>query len=190
MPTRPHALFVGVFERYKGIDVLFEAWPAVAEALPEAHLTLIGGGSQWSAWRERAQGDATFRDVEIFAPVPRSELIERLDGATCLVLPSRSEGLARIVLEAMARARPIVASRVGGIEEVLSDRSNGRIVECEDAEGLAKALIDVLGDRDEATRMGAESRRRVQARDPLREYEAGMERMAAWITQCGNFERG
>ncbi len=190
LPTRPHALFVGVFERYKGIDVLFEAWPAVAEALPGAHLTLIGGGSQWSAWREHAQGDATFRDVEIFAPVPRSELIERLDGATCLVLPSRSEGLARIVLEAMARARPIVASRVGGIEEVVSDRSNGRIVECEDAEGLAKALIDVLGDRDEATRMGAESRRRVQARDPLREYEAGMARMATWITQRGIFEAG
>jgi len=53
--------------------------------------------------------------------------------------------------------------------------------------GLAKALIDVLGDRDEATRMGTESRRRVEARDPLQEYEDGIERMAAWITERGNF---
>ena len=75
----------------------------------------------------------------------------------------------------------MVASRVGGIEELIEDGVNGRLVDAEDAAGLAAALVDVLGDRRRAAAMGAESRRRVLARDPLAEYEAGIARLADWI---------
>ena len=72
---------------------------------------------------------------------------------------------------------------MGGIDEVVEDKVNGRVVEVEDAVALAEALIDVLGDRDRAAAMGEESRRRVLVRDPLAEYDAGMGRLAGWIRQ-------
>ena len=77
--------------------------------------------------------------------------------------------------------RPVVASRVGGIVELVVDGRNGRLVAAEDPTALAEALVDVLSDRTRAEAMGTESRRRAVARDPLREYEAGIERMADWI---------
>jgi phosphatidylinositol alpha-1,6-mannosyltransferase len=181
LPPEPTALFAGVLERYKAVDVLLDAWPEVVRVLPRAKLTIVGGGKQESTLRARIQHAGLAESVTMIRPVPRAELRRMLDNASCLVLPSRSEGLARIVIEAMARGRPVVASRVGGIEELVDDGVNGRLVGAEDAPALAKALLDVLEDPARAERMGEESRRRASARDPLGEYEAGIARMASWI---------
>jgi glycosyltransferase involved in cell wall biosynthesis len=174
-------LFVGVLERYKAVDVLLDAWPKVLIDVPDAQLTIVGDGGQREELHERVRDEGLGSSIRFLAPMPRSELRERLDESSCLVLQSRSEGLARIVLETMARGRPIVASRVGGIEEVLEDGENGRLVPSEDADALAAALIDVLSDPARAKRMGDESLRRALERDPLAEYTAGIERFAAWI---------
>jgi len=181
MPDAANALFVGVLENYKAVDVLLDAWPLVLRQLPAARLTMVGGGSLRDSLAARIRDDGLETSVTMMAPVPRSELVALMDGSSCLVLPSRSEGLARIVLEVMARARPVVASRVGGIEEVLEDGVDGRLVEMEDVEGLAAALVDVLGDPGRAAAMGAAARDRILERDPLAEYEAGMARLADWV---------
>jgi glycosyltransferase involved in cell wall biosynthesis len=183
MPDAPIALFVGVLENYKAVDVLLDAWPHVLRELPGARLTMVGAGSLRDVLATRIRDDGLAGSVTMLAPVPRSELVALTDHSSCLVLPSRSEGLARIVLEVMARARPVVASRVGGIEEVLEDGVDGRLVEAEDVEGLAGALVEVLGDRERAAAMGDAARRRILERDPLAEYEAGMARLADWIRQ-------
>ena len=70
-----------------------------------------------------------------------------MDAATCLVLPSRSEGLGRVILESFARGRSVVASRVGGVADVVEDGETGFLVEVGDAEALADALTRVLSDR-------------------------------------------
>ncbi len=181
LPTTPHALFVGVLEPHKGLDVLLDAWPEVLRAVPGARLTIVGAGSLESEMMRRLADHEVGRTVRMLAPMSRPELRCLVDEASCLVLPSRSEGLGRVLIEAMARARPIVASRVGGIVELVVDGSTGRLVAAEDRLALAEALIEVLSDRTRAESMGAESRRRAIARDPLREYESGIERMAEWI---------
>ena len=183
LPESPAALFVGVLEAYKAVDVLLDAWPSVLRELPDARLTMVGGGSLRGELESRLRAEGLDASVTMLAPVDRSELVALMDDSSCLVLPSRSEGLARIVLEAMARARAVVASRVGGIDEVVEDDVNGRVVEAEDAVALTAALVDVLGDRDRAAAMGEESRRRMIERDPLGEYDAGMARLADWIRQ-------
>ena len=84
----------------------------------------------------------------------------RLDGSTCLVLPSRSEGLGLVVIESFARGRCVVASRVGGIADVVEDGVQGVLVEPGDVDALADALARVLSDRALAERLGAAARGR------------------------------
>ena len=181
LPERPVAVFVGVHERYKAVDVLVDAWGDVVAALPDAELHMVGRGSMTDQLKELVDAKGLGSSVRFVDPMPRADLARYLDGATCLVLPSRSEGLARIVFEAMARARPVVASRVGGITECIQDGVNGELVPCEDVLALADALIRVLGDRERATSMGERARQVALARDPLAEYRGGIDRLADWV---------
>jgi glycosyltransferase involved in cell wall biosynthesis len=89
------------------------------------------------------------------------EVADALDAATALVLPSRSEGLGRVVVEAFCRGRGVVGSRVGGIPDIVKDGRTGILVAPDDAAALADALGRVLSDRALAERLGAEGRREV-----------------------------
>ena len=180
-PDTPHVVFVGVLERHKAPDVLLDAWSAVVQAVPGARLTIVGVGHLEDGIRAKVREQRLEGSVELLAPMARRELRSLFDRSSCLVLPSRSEGLGRVVLEAMARGRPVVASRVGGIVELVEDGCNGRLVEPGDARSLGEALIATIRDRRVARAMGDESRRRAIARDPLNDYESGIQRTADWI---------
>ena len=180
-PEQPEVLFAGALERHKALDVLLDAWVDVVREIPGARLTIAGTGSLADVLQRRVERDGLAGCVAFLGSVPRGELRILLDRSSCLVLPSRSEGLGRVVLEAMARARPVVASRVGGVVELVEDGRTGYLVGPDDAPDFARAIIDVLSDRERAKRFGLEGRRRAVERDPLREYEAGVSRLAAWI---------
>ena len=79
-----------------------------------------------------------------------------------LALPSRSEGLGRVVVEAFCRGRGVVGSRVGGIPDIVDDGVSGILVTPGDASALADALVDVLTDRALAERLGAAAHVAVQ----------------------------
>jgi glycosyltransferase involved in cell wall biosynthesis len=153
LPERPAALFVGVLERYKNVDGLAEAWRRAATQVPQAQLRLVGSGTmrplveelvaelpEQTSWTER---------------LTQSEVSSALDESTLLVLPSRSEGMGRVIVEAFCRGRPLVASRVGGIPDLVEDGVNGLLVEPGDTEALAAALVRLLTDRTLAERLGA-----------------------------------
>lgn len=180
-PDRPIAVFVGVLEPYKAVDVLLDSWVAVVRRVEGAELRLVGAGPQDAWLRSRAAELGIDASVSFVGRVPRTEVATQIDDATCLVLPSRSEGLPRIVVEALSRSRPVVASTVGGMAELIEDDVTGRLVPSEDVHALVEALVDVLGDRTHADEMGAEGRSRMLARDPLREYEQGIEDLAGWV---------
>jgi len=183
LPERPQALFVGVLERYKNPEVLLDAWRIVTATLPEATLAMVGEGGLDAALRDQASRLGLDDSVTFVGQVPHEEVAGLLDSSTCLVLPSRSEGLPRVALEAMSRGRPIVGSTGGGIPDAVDDGVNGRLVPAGDAAALAQALIDVLSDTPRAAAMGEAGRRRVEAWDPAGEFEAGVERLAVWATQ-------
>src|SRR5439155_9845456 len=152
LAERPVALFVGVLERYKAIDVLAEAWRLAAPRVPEATLHIVGRG---------ALGDVVERLVADLPgqtrwteSLPTPEVAMALDEATVLVLPSRSEGMGRVIVEAFCRGRGVVGSRVGGIPDLVEDGANGLLVEPGDVEGLADALRRVLTDRALAEGLG------------------------------------
>ena len=160
LPDTPRALFVGVLERYKAVDVLADAWRRVAASLPDAVLQVVGQGTL-APVAERLVEELPGR-VEWTPSLSAEEVAAALDASTLLVLPSRSEGMGRVVIEAACRGRAVVGSRVGGIPDVVTDGETGLLMPPGDTGALAEALTRVLQDRALAERLGAEGRRRVE----------------------------
>ena len=93
----------------------------------------------------------------------RDDVAALLAALDVFVLPSRSEGLPFALLEAMAMERPVVATAVNGVPEIVEDGVTGLLVERDDGEGLARAVLGTLSDAERARAMGRAGRRRVQA---------------------------
>ena len=153
LPERPAALFVGVLERYKNITGLAEAWRRAAPQVPEASLRLVGSGRE-TAVIERLVADLPGR-TEWTPRLPAAEVARALDESSLLVLPSFSEGLPRVAMEAFARGRPVIGARAGGIPDIVEDGVNGVLVDPHDAGSIAAGLVRVLGDRSELERLAA-----------------------------------
>jgi glycosyltransferase involved in cell wall biosynthesis len=156
LPERPAALFVGVLERYKNVDGLVAAWRRAAERVPEAMLHIVGRGRETQMVAELVAEfprQTTYR-THLTAP----EVAAALDESWALVLPSRSEGLPRVVMEAFCRGRGVIGSRAGGIPDLVAHEGNGLLVGVEDTDALADALVRVLSDRPLAERLGAAAR--------------------------------
>jgi glycosyltransferase involved in cell wall biosynthesis len=160
LPERPVALFVGVLERYKAVDVLADAWRLAAPRLPDALLHVIGRGALTEV-PERLVAELPGR-MRWTKSLTTPEVAQALDDATILVLPSRSEGLGRVVVEAFCRGRGVVGSRVGGIPDLVQDGTSGVLVPPGDAHALADALVRTLSDRAYAERLGAAAHEAVQ----------------------------
>ena len=152
LPEDPAVLFVGVLERYKGVDVLAEAWPKVEARLPEATLHVVGEGPQ------ELPGGRVRWDQRL-AP---HDVARALDRASLLVLPSRSEGLPRIVIEAFCRGRAVVATRAGGTPDIVEDGVSGLLVPPEDPDALTDAVTRCLEDRVLLARLSAGARASAQ----------------------------
>lgn len=145
-------LYVGRLEKAKGLIELCEAFERIQQS-PErrgpVHLVLVGEGPlrpEIAAVAERYH--ATGKGQIILAGgKPLADVARYLGAADLLTLPSYSEGTPNVVLEALASGRPVVATRVGGIPDVIADRKTGILVPPKDAEALAQGLLEALGRR-------------------------------------------
>jgi glycosyltransferase involved in cell wall biosynthesis len=160
LPQQPSVLFVGVLEHYKGIHELAAAWRLVARRVPDARLRIVGRGAQRRVVERLVQDLPA--SAEWTAHLPGPDVAAALDAATALALPSRSEGLGRVVVEALCRGRAVVATRVGGITDLVEDGVNGVLVPPRDPAALADALVRVLGDPALAHSLGAAGRASVE----------------------------
>jgi glycosyltransferase involved in cell wall biosynthesis len=153
LPDEPVALFVGVLEPYKNVDGLAAAWRLVRPRLPGARLRLVGSGTRTDIARALVEEGGVTWDERLTT----DEVAAALDAASLLVLPSRSEGMGRVVIEAHLRGRPVVGSAVGGIRDLVADGTDGVLVS-PDPSDLADALVSVLGDRERLERLAAGAR--------------------------------
>jgi glycosyltransferase involved in cell wall biosynthesis len=172
LPESPSAVFVGVLERTKGIDTLLAAWKLAEPRVPAASLHVVGSGSL-RPLVERAE--------VVWSPrLEPHEVAEAMDAAWVVVLPSRSEGLPRVALEACCRGRAVIGGSRAGIPDVVHHEQNGLLVDPDDAAGLAAALVRILEDRALAERLGAEARRTGEAWGVTpREYAAKITALVA-----------
>ena len=143
----PGASIVGVVGRLeleKGHPTLLEAWPMVLEAVPGAYLLIVGEGSRHDALRQIAREQGIERHV-IFTG-RRDDIPAVTAALDVAVLPSYREAQGLTILEAMAMSRPVVASNVGGIPEMVEDGVTGLLVPPHDPPALAAAIGRLLLD--------------------------------------------
>jgi glycosyltransferase involved in cell wall biosynthesis len=149
LPDQPLVLFIGVLEPYKNIDGLAEAWRL---ARPQAELRIVGKGTRTDVVASLVRdGLATWQPE-----LSTEEIVRALDEASALILPSRSEGMGRVVIEAQLRGRPVLGANVGGIPDLVTDGLNGKLFAPE-PRAIAEAL-EVLDDPAELARLAANAR--------------------------------
>jgi len=100
-------------------------------------------------------------DKNVFTLGEREDIIDILNGTDIFVLTSRTEGLPNVIMEAMAAGRPVVATEVGGVPELVGDGKTGYLVPSNDTEKLSQAVIRLLKDQKMAKRMGERGRERI-----------------------------
>jgi glycosyltransferase involved in cell wall biosynthesis len=159
-PETPLVLCVGRFTPQKGQDVLLEAAALARECEPRLVLLLAGNGPRRGDLARRAAQLGIAGAVRFLGH--HRDVPALLGCADVLAQPSRFEGHPLTVLEAMAAALPIVVADVIGCNETVVHGKSGLIVPPEDPSALAEALLQLLGDRSYAARLGMAARRRAE----------------------------
>lgn len=180
--TRPVTLVnVGRFSEQKGQMLLIEAMAEVQRRGVEVRLELVGDG-EMRRTIERAIAQAGLGHcVTLTGWLDEAGVRRAIDAAHGLVLPSFAEGLPMVVMEALVAARPVIATWVAGIPELMQDQRTGWLVPAGDAMALAEAITDLATSTDEKLRrMGTTGRARVLMRHNI-DVEAG--KLAALFTQ-------
>ena len=153
----PVAVAIGRLEPEKGHPTLIEAWPLVHHHFPEARLLIAGEGSE----RDRLEGLAAAHlrselccDSVAFLG-RRDDIPAVLAAADVVAMPSYREAQGIAILEALAAERPVVASNVGGIPEMITDGVTGTLVPSHDPSALAAAIIELFTHPDRAAKLAA-----------------------------------
>jgi glycosyltransferase involved in cell wall biosynthesis len=158
-------LYVGVLTPLKGVHHLVNAFAVVAEDWPRAQLSIIGKdeNKRYAADLSEQVNNLGLKDrVRFMGAMSQSELAYWMANSSVLVLPSTSEGLGRVIIEAMATGTPVIGSRVGGIPELVEDGVSGFLVPTGDEIALAERLRWILTNPDNAGAMGERGRRFVE----------------------------
>jgi glycosyltransferase involved in cell wall biosynthesis len=167
--------FVGRLIPRKAADVLLRALPLVRRAAPAAHLRLVGPRDDPGYATElellgRAAGPPGA--VTFVGARHGASLRAEYAAAAVVALPSREENAPIAIAEAMAVGRPVVATRVGGVADLVADGTTGRLCAPDDVGGLAAALVDVLADGPRRLQMGLAARTSARCRFDLEQVAA------------------
>ena len=164
----PLLLCVAAFKPYKGLPVLIDACARLESAGVDFRCEIIGDGPQRRQIEELIGAKKLNEHVHLLGNLPQHEVAERMRSTTALVLPSvvapdgQMEGVPVALMEAMAAQRPVVASALSGIPELVEHERTGVLVEPGNAAALAEAIRQILADRARAAEMGRRGRERVR----------------------------
>jgi len=158
LPFDRYCLFVGSLEPRKSPDLLLRALVDITELC----CVFVGGGVLSARLQRAAERSGLSARVHFTGPLPPSEVARFYRDADFLVLPSVSEGSPLVVLEAMARGTPVIASRIAGIPALIDDWKTGFLVKPGDLGQLSMALRFLAGDAVLRQRMSGICRKRVQ----------------------------
>ena len=178
----PHLLCVCRLLRCKGIDVALRALSLLLPRFPSLRLLVAGDGPARAELEDQAALLGLENAFSLIGLVSPTDIPGLMSRASLVVVPSRDEeGFGLVALEAAFAERPAIASRVGGLPEVVLDGETGLTVPAEDPEALAEAIVSLLRDRSRAAALGAAARARAlkdfSASRVADEYETLYERL-------------
>jgi len=154
-------VFIGSLEERKGIKYLLKAFPLIKASVPDVKLLIVGKTLPGQkAYLNMLKGIAMDRNI-VFAGT-RPDVYDIIAACDMLAVPSLSEAFGRTVIEAMACGKPVIASNVGGIPEIIDDGKTGILVPPKDEKALASAVIRLFTDKALADSMGTAGRIRAE----------------------------
>ena len=147
----PYILLLGAPWYLKGADILIKAFNQIRPDFPDVQLKIMGHYPDRQELETLTRGDER---IEILPARHHRETLQIISRAAVLVLPSRSEGMGRVLIEAMAAGVPVIGSNVGGIPTVIHDGENGFLFPVEDSGALEQHLRRLLSDPELRARLG------------------------------------
>ncbi len=158
-------LFVGRLSEEKGIETIVRA----AKLIPDVTFKIVGRGPQMERLHRLAEG---LTNVEFLGFRMGEELAQLYRGATAVLLPSRvHENFPLAALESMAAGKPVIASHVGGVPEIVEDRINGLLVNPSDLHGWAEAIMRLAYDEELRLSMARAARSTIEHRFRLDDHD-------------------
>jgi glycosyltransferase involved in cell wall biosynthesis len=156
-------LFVGRLVPYKGLRVLFRAFRYVKKRIPKVRLSIVGSGPEYANLTQLSHELGLTDIIRFHSVLSQEELRDAYSACDLFVLPSRSrsEAFGIVLLEAMARGKPVVATHVGGIPYVVNDKETGILVPPYDPKPLADAICLLLKNPELREKMGQAAREHV-----------------------------
>jgi glycosyltransferase involved in cell wall biosynthesis len=143
-PTRPRTvLFWGRVSPYKGVEYLIEAGKMACQQLPDLKI-MIAGKPNYAIDLEAVKQDSTFEVVDRF--ISNEELVAFIERAALIVCPYTDATQSGVIMTAYAFYKPVLATRVGGLPEVVKEGETGELVPPRDAQALASAIVSLLSD--------------------------------------------
>lgn len=161
----------------KGHNVFLDAAQKVSKKFPDIKFVMVGSDVYKMGWKKYFEGYAQAIGLKdrVYFLGERDDVLSIMSSLYLHVLPSLNEGCPMVLLEAMSRKIPNIASRIRSIEEIIDDRISGVLFEPSNSDSLAKAIIFLLNNPDEAQRIGLEGRRRLEgkftAKDMAYQYD-------------------
>jgi glycosyltransferase involved in cell wall biosynthesis len=153
-------LFVGRLIWRKGAKFIIDAMPQILAEYPDAKLFLVGHGEQEKILKKHVNELRIENSVFFLGKISDEELFHLYQETNVYVQPSLYEPLGIAIMEAMSMGKPVVASRTGGIQELIKGGEEGILVEPGNSLQLGKAILDVFSDSSFGKKMGDNARRR------------------------------
>ncbi len=160
-------LFVGFPFKLKGVDVLINAFKKVVPRYPDWKLKILGW---YPNPHELYSAIGAHPQIYHHPPVHYEEMIEHIGTCAILVLPSRTEAMGRVLVEAMAAEKPRIGSKVDGIPTVINDGIDGFLFESGNVDDLAQKLDKLMGNQDLRRQMGLAGKERIAKEFTKEEY--------------------
>tara|TARA_Y100000310_G_scaffold343301_1_gene450260 strand:- start:9858 stop:11858 length:2001 start_codon:yes stop_codon:yes gene_type:complete len=159
--TNPTIIFAGALAPIKGVEYLIDAFNKIIKHCPQAKLLIVGKEEDQkyvAGLKQQIRNYNLDNNIEFVGEVPQQQLADMFSSSNVFVLPSLSEGLGRVVFEAMAAGLPVVGSRVGGVPDLIDDGITGWLVEPRDVNGLTEKILRLITNSAEAKAMGERGR--------------------------------
>ena len=143
-------MFIGGPWYLKGVDVLINAFKIFSRVHPEYALKIYGFSDNKHYFEKQING---FNNIELHGPILYKQVISMMSKCSIFVLPSRTEAMGCVMIEAMASKKPVIASNIDGIPSYLIDGYNGLLFQSEDIHGLANKMIYLADNKDYALKL-------------------------------------
>lgn len=180
LQNKRNVLFVGRLSEDKGASVLIDAAVMLREQYPDMHVDIVGGGKQLKALRKKVEEIGAAGNITVWGHRSAADIAKFYEDASMVVVPSICpDNLPTVCIEAMATGRPVIASRTGGLPELIDNGATGLLVPPSDASALADSIHMLFDDPALMAQMGLSGRKKAEhefsinlyVRKTLYEYE-------------------